>query len=228
VSIRGLLDDLDCFGSTWDAELVVDRRASPPHPVAARLQGKTRQSPVLEPAQQRGLPARKTCRRFERGVGRQAWAQTDACLTRARTPAQSEVELSANLRTKEASAFLADADRSRAAYRHRTISNQPKPAHKKKPRKTVSLTPAEARVLAFLTTYRTLSAIGDQLGIGRPTVKTHAQNIYKKLGATDRAEAVKLAQSAGLLAPSVTEGTTRSARPPQRENARPNISTKPA
>jgi DNA-binding NarL/FixJ family response regulator len=30
-------------------------------------------------------------------------------------------------------------------------------------------------------------------------VKTHVENIYKKLGATKRAEAVKLAQTAGLL-----------------------------
>ena len=63
----------------------------------------------------------------------------------------------------------------------------------------VSLTPAEVRVLTLLTTYRTLSAIGDQLGIGRPTVKTHVEHIYKKLGVTKRAEAVKLAESAGLL-----------------------------
>ncbi len=69
----------------------------------------------------------------------------------------------------------------------------------KKSRKTVSLTPAETRVLALLTTYQTLAGIGSQLGIARPTVKTHVQNIYKKLGATKRAEAVKLAESAGLL-----------------------------
>ena len=63
----------------------------------------------------------------------------------------------------------------------------------------MSLTPAETRVLALLTTYQTLAGIGGQLGIARPTVKTHVQNIYKKLGATKRAEAVKLAESAGLL-----------------------------
>ena len=63
----------------------------------------------------------------------------------------------------------------------------------------MSLTPAETRVLTLLTTYQTLAGIGSQLGIARPTVKTHVQNIYKKLGATKRAEAVKLAESAGLL-----------------------------
>ncbi|HEY7629783.1 MAG TPA: helix-turn-helix transcriptional regulator [Thermoleophilaceae bacterium] len=63
----------------------------------------------------------------------------------------------------------------------------------------VPLTPAESRVLSLLPTYLTLAAIGARLGIGRPTVKTHVENIYRKLGATKRAEAVKLAESAGLL-----------------------------
>ena len=86
-----------------------------------------------------------------------------------------------------------------ATYPDSTITSQPKPPNKNKSRKTVSLTPAETRVLTLLTTYQTLAGIGSQLGIARPTVKTHVQNIYKKLGATKRAEAVKLAESAGLL-----------------------------
>ncbi len=51
--------------------------------------------------------------------------------------------------------------------------------------------------MALLTTYQTLAGIGTQLA--RPTVKTQVQNINKKLGATKRAEAVRLAESAGLL-----------------------------
>ena len=86
-----------------------------------------------------------------------------------------------------------------ATYRDSTITSQPKPPNKNKSRKTVSLTPAKTRVLTLLTTYQTLAGIGGQLRIARPTVKTHVQNIYKKLGATRRAEAVKLAESAGLL-----------------------------
>jgi DNA-binding CsgD family transcriptional regulator len=68
-----------------------------------------------------------------------------------------------------------------------------------KSRNPAHLTPAEIRVLSLLATYRTLAAIGTQLGIGRPTVKTHVENIYRKLGATNRAEAVQLAETAGLL-----------------------------
>jgi LuxR family maltose regulon positive regulatory protein len=84
--------------------------------------------------------------------------------------------------------------RSRASYCHGTITAQPKTS-----RKRVSLTPTEARVLTLLATYRTLAAIGDELGIGRPTVKTHVQHIYKKLGANTRAEAVERAERAGWI-----------------------------
>ena len=84
------------------------------------------------------------------------------------------------------------------------------------PRKTparaaVHLTPTESAVLALLPTHLTLAAIGDRLGIGRPTVKTHVQHIYRKLGASNRAEAVLSAESADLLPGGRTEpvGRTR-------------------
>ena len=74
-------------------------------------------------------------------------------------------------------------DRPPTTYRHSTITNQPNPPRKKASRRTAFLTPAETRVLTLLPTYRTLAAIGNQLGIGRPTGKTHVGNIYRKLGA---------------------------------------------
>ncbi|HUO71721.1 MAG TPA: helix-turn-helix transcriptional regulator [Solirubrobacteraceae bacterium] len=81
----------------------------------------------------------------------------------------------------------------------RAITSQPTARSTKASRAPVSLTPAETRILALLPTYRTLASIGTELGVGRPTVKTHVENIYKKLGATKRAEAVELAETAGLL-----------------------------
>jgi LuxR family maltose regulon positive regulatory protein len=80
------------------------------------------------------------------------------------------------------------------SYRRSTIATQPTT-----PSATPSLTPAETRVLRLLATYRTLAAIGDELGIGRPTVKTHVQHIYEKLGVNTRAEAVVRAELEGLL-----------------------------
>ena len=85
-------------------------------------------------------------------------------------------------------------------------------ARRKTPARTaVHLTPTETAVLALLPTHLTLAAIGDRLGIGRPTVKTHIQHIYRKLGASNRAEAVQSAESADLLPGSRSEpvGRTR-------------------
>jgi DNA-binding CsgD family transcriptional regulator len=79
------------------------------------------------------------------------------------------------------------------------MTGQPGRSHKGTALAQVHLTQSEGCVLALLPTHRTLAAIGDELGIGRPTVKTHVQHIYKKLGASNRAEAVQLAESAGLL-----------------------------
>lgn len=85
------------------------------------------------------------------------------------------------------------------------MAGQPRASRSRASRPAVHLTPTEAAVLTLLETHRTLAAIGDRLGISRPTVKTHVQHIYEKLGATNRAEAVDLAESAGLL-PTATKG----------------------
>ncbi len=79
------------------------------------------------------------------------------------------------------------------------MPRQPRAFRKRAARTAVHLTPTETAVLTLLPTHRTLAAIGDHLGIGRPTVKTHVEHLYKKLGATNRAEAVESAESAGLL-----------------------------
>jgi DNA-binding CsgD family transcriptional regulator len=73
-------------------------------------------------------------------------------------------------------------DRWSRAYLQRTITNQSNTDSTNQLHETASLTPAETRVLALLPTYRTLAAIGTELGVGRPIVKTHVENIYKKLG----------------------------------------------
>jgi LuxR family maltose regulon positive regulatory protein len=62
-----------------------------------------------------------------------------------------------------------------------------------------ALTAAELRVLQFLPSRLTFPQIGEHLFLSQTTIKTHAQSIYRKLGASSRDEAVARAQSLGLV-----------------------------
>lgn len=61
------------------------------------------------------------------------------------------------------------------------------------------LTTAELRLLPLLASHHTFPEIGERLYISRHTVKTQAMSIYRKLGASSRSEAVRIAGEAGLL-----------------------------
>jgi LuxR family transcriptional regulator, maltose regulon positive regulatory protein len=61
------------------------------------------------------------------------------------------------------------------------------------------LTPAEMRVLRYLPTYMTFEEIGHELVISKTTVKTQAIAVYRKLGVSSRAGAVRKAREQGLL-----------------------------
>jgi DNA-binding NarL/FixJ family response regulator len=56
------------------------------------------------------------------------------------------------------------------------------------------LTPREAEVLALLQDGWTNSDIANELSIGIETVRTHARNIYRKLGIASRRELARLAR----------------------------------
>jgi LuxR family maltose regulon positive regulatory protein len=64
---------------------------------------------------------------------------------------------------------------------------------------TATLTEAELRVLQLMPTHLSAAEIGAELQITRNTVKFHVAAIYRKLGATTRAAAVRAAQELGLL-----------------------------
>jgi len=61
------------------------------------------------------------------------------------------------------------------------------------------LSPAELRVLQFLPGHLSYPQIATETFVSPNTVKTQAQSIYRKLGASSRRQAVALAQEAGLL-----------------------------
>ncbi len=61
------------------------------------------------------------------------------------------------------------------------------------------LTAREAAVLSLLPTGLSAREIGQELGVSRNTVKTHSKNLYRKLGATGRRQAVARGRELGLL-----------------------------
>lgn len=71
------------------------------------------------------------------------------------------------------------------------------------------LTPRELRLLHFLPTHLSYAEIGERLFISVNTVKTNLKTLYRKLGATTRAEAVELAAAAGLVGLAVDEPAKR-------------------
>ncbi len=62
-----------------------------------------------------------------------------------------------------------------------------------------ALTGREAELLRLLAEGRTAERIGSELQLSEPTVETHLQNLYEKLGVADRAAAVATAMRWGLL-----------------------------
>ena len=78
----------------------------------------------------------------------------------------------------------------------------PAPAGPQPPLKPLKpLSKSEIRVLRYLPTHLTAPEIAAELSVSTTTVKTHLRNLYAKLGAHRRAEAVESARALGLLAP---------------------------
>ena len=64
-----------------------------------------------------------------------------------------------------------------------------------------ALTPAELRLLPFLSTYLTFEEIAIRLSLSRHTIKSQAIAVYAKLQATSRSQAVERAVELGLIDP---------------------------
>jgi LuxR family transcriptional regulator, maltose regulon positive regulatory protein len=73
------------------------------------------------------------------------------------------------------------------------------PAHVREP-----LSKTELRILRYLPTHLSAPEIAAELHVSTSTVKTHLRNLYTKLDAHSRTEAVAAARSFGLLAPSAS------------------------
>jgi LuxR family maltose regulon positive regulatory protein len=62
-----------------------------------------------------------------------------------------------------------------------------------------ALTAAELRLLPLLSTHLSLPEIAQELFLSRNTIKTEANSIYRKLGASSRSQAVTRSRALGLL-----------------------------
>lgn len=62
-----------------------------------------------------------------------------------------------------------------------------------------TLTNAELRLLPLLATHLSFPEIGERLYVSRHTIKSQAMSIYRKLGASSRGEAVRIARERYLL-----------------------------
>ena len=62
----------------------------------------------------------------------------------------------------------------------------------------LGLSRREAEVLRGVAQGHSVNDVADQLGVGRETIRTHLQQIYRKLGVNDRAGAVAKAWREGL------------------------------
>lgn len=75
------------------------------------------------------------------------------------------------------------------------------------------LTPRERTILAMLAESRTAESIGRSLGISVRTVHKHLENVYRKLGVSDRVAAVTAAQRRGLFPGAGTVAVIRERTP---------------
>jgi len=88
-----------------------------------------------------------------------------------------------------------------ARIRDLLAGNRPAPRAGQRPA-LQPLSKSEVRVLRYLPTHLSAPEIAAELSVSTSTVKTHLRNLYAKLDAHSRAEAVESARAAGLLAPS--------------------------
>lgn len=63
----------------------------------------------------------------------------------------------------------------------------------------IDLNTKEGLILNILASGRSYQAIADEIGISKDTVKYHIKNIYKKLQASNKLEAINKAQQLGII-----------------------------
>ena len=116
-------------------------------------------------------------------TGARSWVSFDAA------PERLMQALGADTRVADSDAHGSDAHE----HDDRDSSDAAAPSA---PEELQELTRRERQVLVLLTTGQRAEEIGDDLGISSNTVRTHIQNLMRKLGVTSRFEAIAIARQA--------------------------------
>ncbi len=85
-------------------------------------------------------------------------------------------------------------------HQYRPIASARQPPDRKTPETLGKLTDRETQILKLIARGYLLSEVADELAISKHTVSNHNRNIYRKLGARSRTEAVYNALSNGIIA----------------------------
>jgi DNA-binding NarL/FixJ family response regulator len=85
------------------------------------------------------------------------------------------------------------------AYLHPDVMRKVMTMLQPHPLQSVSLTPRELEILAWMATPNTYKQIAGQLSIGEETVRSHAKSVLEKLKQPNRAQAVLAAVRMGLI-----------------------------
>ncbi len=73
------------------------------------------------------------------------------------------------------------------------------PPRERRSQQPCPLTPGEHRIVSELAKGHVYKEIAAELGLSVSTVRTHLYNTYRKLGVTDRAQAILLAKDSGWI-----------------------------
>lgn len=195
VALLGLLDGVEVAGSAGDGEAALSLLAQTPADIVLM----DLRMPVLD-----GVEATRRIIRRHPGVAvlvLTTYADDDSIAAALRAGARGyltkdagRAEIAAALRSTAAGQSTFDAAVSRRLVTAMLRAEQPDAEW----RNPDGLTPREVEVLRLIAKGLSNARIAASLFIGETTVKTHVNNVFTKIGARSRADAVRYAHRQGL------------------------------
>ncbi|MFC5819455.1 response regulator transcription factor [Nonomuraea harbinensis] len=194
VALLGLLDDIEVVGAAGDGEAALSLLAEIPADVVLM----DLRMPVLD-----GVEATRRIVRLHPGVAvlvLTTYADDDSIVSALRAGARGyltkdagRAEIAAALRSTASGQSTFD-----AAVSRRLVTAMLGTVPAERWNNPHGLTPREVEVLRLITEGLSNAEIAASLFIGETTVKTHINNVFTKIGARSRTDAVRYAHRHGL------------------------------